>query len=51
MIARTTLSASLPALHGDPIDRLLIAQAPADGRMLVTSAREIMRYDVPVLEV
>jgi len=49
-IAHTTLSASLPALHGDPFDRLLIAQALADGLVLVTSDREIMRYDVPVLE-
>ncbi|MCW5548866.1 MAG: type II toxin-antitoxin system VapC family toxin [Opitutaceae bacterium] len=49
-IAHTTLSVSLPALHGDPFDRLLIAQALADGLMLVTSDREIMRYDVPVLE-
>jgi PIN domain nuclease of toxin-antitoxin system len=43
-------TASLPALHGDPFDRLLIAQALAEGLMLVTSDREISRYDVPVLE-
>ena len=41
---------TLPALHGDPFDRLLIAQALEEGLMLVTSDQAIMRYDVPVLE-
>jgi PIN domain nuclease of toxin-antitoxin system len=43
-------TAALPALHGDPFDRLLIAQTLTEGLMLVTSDREICRYDVPVLE-
>jgi PIN domain nuclease of toxin-antitoxin system len=40
----------VPSLHGDPFDRLLIAQALEEGLMLVTSDQAIMRYDVPVLE-
>ncbi len=41
---------SLPPLHGDPFDRLLIAQALAVGLLLVTSDQAIHRYDVPTLE-
>jgi PIN domain nuclease of toxin-antitoxin system len=43
-------AAQLPPLHTDPFDRLLIAQALAEGLLLVTSDREIFRYDVPVME-
>lgn len=49
-VAHTTGAAALPGLHGDPFDRLLIAQASAEGMILVTADREIMRYDVPVME-
>lgn len=49
-VAHTRDAAALPSLHGDPFDRLLIAQANAEGLVLVTADREIMRYDVPVLE-
>ena len=41
---------SLPPLHGDPFDRLLIAQALVEGLLLVTSDQAIQRYDVPTLE-
>lgn len=40
--------AALPLLHGDPFDRLLIAQARVEGLTLVTDDRTILRYDVPV---
>ena len=43
-------STRLPALHRDPFDRLLIAQALAEGLVLVTHDNIITRYDVPVLE-
>jgi len=36
----------LPHIHRDPFDRLLIAQAQADGMTLVTADREILRYSV-----
>lgn len=34
----------LPAIHKDPFDRMLIAQASADGCTLVTTDREILKY-------
>lgn len=39
----------LPALHGDPFDRLLLAHALAYGLTLVSSDRQIHRYPVPVI--
>jgi PIN domain nuclease of toxin-antitoxin system len=38
--------ASLPALHSDPFDRMLVAQALVEGLHLVTGDRQIARYDV-----
>lgn len=49
-IAHAARSTTLPPLHGDPFDRLLIAQALEDGLVLVTSDLAIFRYDVPTLE-
>ena len=39
----------LPELHKDPFDRILIAQATAEGLPLVTSDRVIATYPVRVL--
>jgi PIN domain nuclease of toxin-antitoxin system len=39
----------LPLHHADPFDRLLIAQAQAEGLTLVTRDRAFDRYDVPTL--
>lgn len=39
----------LPNHHRDPFDRMLIAQAQADGLTLVSADRTIRLYDVPVL--
>lgn len=36
--------------HADPFDRLLVAQARAEGLTLVTGDRQIGRYDVAVLD-
>lgn len=36
----------LPMHHRDPFDRFLIAQAQAEGLILVTRDRHISRYDV-----
>ena len=49
-IAHAQRAMSLPPLHGDPFDRLLIAQALAEGLLLVTSDQVIQGYDVPTLE-
>jgi PIN domain nuclease of toxin-antitoxin system len=40
---------SLPQLHHDPFDRLLVAQAQLEGMILVTVDAEIIRYAVPHL--
>jgi PIN domain nuclease of toxin-antitoxin system len=39
-------TASLPRHHGDPFDRLLIAQAQIEGLTLVTADRHFSNYDV-----
>jgi PIN domain nuclease of toxin-antitoxin system len=41
--------ASLPALHGDPFDRILVAQALAEGLTLATKDALLGRYGVPVV--
>jgi PIN domain nuclease of toxin-antitoxin system len=41
----------LPLLHGDPFDRMLIAQARLEGLTLATADERIERYDVAVLPV
>lgn len=41
--------ATLPHHHGDPFDRLIIAQAQIEDVPLVTADRHIARYDVEVL--
>ena len=37
---------ALPPHHGDPFDRMLVAQAQIEGRIGVTRDRHISRYDV-----
>lgn len=39
---------SLPPLHRDPFDRLLIAQALSEDLVFVTADRLIAKYSVPV---
>jgi PIN domain nuclease of toxin-antitoxin system len=41
--------ARLPRIHGDPFDRLLVAQAMSEGIPLVSSDPAIGRYDVEVI--
>lgn len=41
--------ATLPWHHGDPFDRLLVAQAQLEKLPIVTSDPQIRRYDVEVL--
>ena len=38
------LVADLPALHKDPFDRILIAQAKAEGAMLLSSDETVSHY-------
>ena len=42
-------AAALPPHHRDPFDRMLIAQARAEGLILVTRDSRIPLYDVPTL--
>lgn len=48
-LKHSALAGTLPMIHRDPFDRMLIAQAKTEGLTLVTADREIARYDVPVL--
>ena len=40
--------ATLPPLHRDPFDRLLLAQASADGLLLITADPQLAAYPGPV---
>ena len=42
-------AAALPALHQDPFDRMLVAQARLDRLTLITHDEAIKAYDVDVL--
>lgn len=49
-VAHALRLATLPALHRDPFDRLLIAQALTEGHTLVTADPRILAYDVPAID-
>jgi PIN domain nuclease of toxin-antitoxin system len=42
---------ALPALHKDPFDRLLLAQALVEGITLLTADAQLARYRGPVRKV
>ena len=42
---------SLPPLHKDPFDRLLLAQAISEGFVLLTADTQLMRYPGPLRQV
>jgi PIN domain nuclease of toxin-antitoxin system len=44
------LAGRLPAVHRDPFDRMLIAQALTERLTLVTRDELIHQYDVPLLK-
>lgn len=47
--AHTERIITLPHHHRDPFDRMLVAQAQADGLTLVTRDRRLGAYGVPVI--
>ena len=47
--AHAARAGMLPPHHGDPFDRMLIAQALVEGATIVTHDRRFEAYDVPVL--
>ena len=44
-------AAGLPAIHKDPFDRILIAQATVEGIILLTADPTIARYPGPIRKV
>lgn len=46
----TLRAGALPLHHGDPFDRLLIAQAQIEGLPIMTADAVFARYDVDVME-
>jgi PIN domain nuclease of toxin-antitoxin system len=40
---------SLPRHHGDPFDRIMIAQAKCDGLTIITCDQQFATYGVPLL--
>lgn len=42
--------ASLPKLHKDPFDRLLLAQAIVEGFVLLTSDKKLAKYGSPTMK-
>lgn len=42
---------SLPRIHGDPFDRILIAQSQVEGITLLTSDATVARYPGPIRKV
>ena len=43
--------AHLPGLHADPFDRMLVAQARAEGLVLLTADEQVAQYRTPVMKV
>lgn len=46
--AHATAVTNLPGIHGDPFDRILIAQAQVEGMLLLTADRTVARYPGPI---
>lgn len=40
----------LPGIHKDPFDRILIAQAKAEGLTLITSDKKIWKYKIALIK-
>jgi PIN domain nuclease of toxin-antitoxin system len=50
-VRHAVATADLPPHHGDPFDRLLMAQARCDGLTLVTADATLAQYPVALLRV
>lgn len=48
-VEHAEFAGSLPQLHRDPFDRLLVAQAHLEGLVLATVDEQVLRYQVPHL--
>ena len=47
--AHAQRATALPMHHGDPFDRMLVAQAQAEELTLVTNDQQVRSYDVAIL--
>jgi PIN domain nuclease of toxin-antitoxin system len=43
------ITAGLPLIHRDPVDRMLVAHALVDGMTILTADANIRRYPVPTI--
>jgi PIN domain nuclease of toxin-antitoxin system len=50
-VPHALVAGALPAHHGDPFDRMLVAQAKIESLTLMTQDVRLREYDVPVLVV
>ena len=48
-LAHAFRAGALPRLHGDPFDRMLVAQAQVEGVPILTADPAISRYDVETI--
>ena len=46
----TEAVSTLPGLHGDPFDRLILAVAQVEGLTVVSSDRKLALYEVPLID-
>jgi PIN domain nuclease of toxin-antitoxin system len=49
IVAHASAAGFLPRHHDDPFDRMLVAQAAAEGLTIVTRDPRIARYSIPTL--
>lgn len=42
---------SLPRIHRDPFDRMLLAQAKVEGMNLLTADSDVVKYGAPVIDI
>jgi PIN domain nuclease of toxin-antitoxin system len=49
LIHHTLYIDSLPVIHKDPFDRILLAQAITEGMPLMTSDKALKAYDTPII--
>jgi len=48
-VEHTLLTGTLPMIHKDPFDRILVAQSIAEGISLLTTDERIAEYPAPVI--
>jgi PIN domain nuclease of toxin-antitoxin system len=49
-IAHAQATSSLPQIHRDPFDRMLVAQSMVEGLVLITADRDLSRYGIEPID-